>query len=456
MMRLIFAVLLAVTFAVERRNNQYQPMEMEDGSVQEIDDGKDELVMRYVYTDTQGNFLYAVDEPAVKQQIEQPTPAPVQAYQASWETQRQEEINFQQQAAQLAQIHAQRNAQRGANQGQLRAQAQPQVQPQIPQARTQGQTPGQIQAQLLQQARIQKQKQELDVISKQLAQLSLLAAPGFRIAGLQNVNANCYMNSSLQALFHMQPLIALCRETQKANQDPNSPISQFLATFDGTSHAFHHLRAFVQSHSMFASGAQDASEFLGHFIDWTFGGEQFKQLMYTKIRWSLFCEGNCSNVIPTAPAEDSIFLNLSLPTDESEFDLATRLEMFFQPEVAPDDFSFQCSVCQHKRVVRVASVERAPKILFLSLLRFKQGTFQRMNNPVKIPEQISLPTEGSPTLYQLHSVINHTGGHYNVLIRDFTSGKWFLFDDSRVVVSSLGAICKKQPYIIIYQQQGIK
>lgn len=89
-----------------------------------------------------------------------------------------------------------------------------------------------------------------------------------------------------------------------------------------------------------------------------------------------------------------------------------------------------------------------PPVLHLQLKRFEydieRDAMVKINDRYEFPAEIDLTKylenegrQSAPQKYHLHGVLVHSGdlhgGHYNAFLRSEESGKWFKFDDDRVV-----------------------
>jgi ubiquitin C-terminal hydrolase len=137
-------------------------------------------------------------------------------------------------------------------------------------------------------------------------------------------------------------------------------------------------------------------------------------------------------------------------------------------------------------------IYRAPKLLILSLKRFKEGT-DRQGRPTNVKNEsdidfglkLSMPIapddNGKPrpnVEYELYAIITHFGtmnsGHYTAFAKSFnppgstqytekrpTDNKWFYFDDDRVtVIPDMAEYMKKDTkilkaaYVLFYRQKN--
>ncbi|KAI5104235.1 plectin isoform X29 [Silurus meridionalis] len=119
------------------------------------------------------------------------------------------------------------------------------------------------------------------------------------------------------------------------------------------------------------------------------------------------------------------------------FEMLRGLQTFFDLVKLDEDNWLYCKDCGEKTETQTwTDIKVFPTILTLYLKRF-YFDYNQMR-PVKNHCSINI----SPKLeiknigYSLYAVINHygdeSGGHYNVFIKSFEDGEWYLFDDSSV------------------------
>ncbi len=122
-----------------------------------------------------------------------------------------------------------------------------------------------------------------------------------------------------------------------------------------------------------------------------------------------------------------------------------------------------------------------PRILIISLKRFKQNKANRYSaygyGNKKLETFVDFPLEGldmapfvlsksqkeeMPLIYDLFAVSNHFGGvgggHYTAYARNYTTGKWYDFDDSSCTEitadSRRSSIVSSAAYSLFYRLRG--
>lgn len=119
--------------------------------------------------------------------------------------------------------------------------------------------------------------------------------------------------------------------------------------------------------------------------------------------------------------------------------------------------SFYCDNCNEKHengVTKNFVMESTPKILYLMLNRFRNGT-HKIKDVIALNTQIQLQvsTSNNPKKYQLASIINHigsnlVGGHYTAVVRS-PSNTFYEFDDTRV--HKIDCPVGSNAYILMYE-----
>ena len=144
----------------------------------------------------------------------------------------------------------------------------------------------------------------------------------------------------------------------------------------------------------------------------------------------------------------------------------TTLDECFKFFASPEQLDAQnttfCPKCKHHvEGTKKMDIYKLPKVLIIHLKRFKQsGYLSSRNNKV-----VDFPIEGldmgpyaiaDKGIYDLYAVSNHIGslsfGHYTNYAKN--SGKWYLYDDSRVTpVRDLNSIVSQSAYVLFYKKR---
>lgn len=144
---------------------------------------------------------------------------------------------------------------------------------------------------------------------------------------------------------------------------------------------------------------------------------------------------------------------------------------FCLPEVLDGKDRYMCEHCkQLVQSTKTLSLKSLPQILCLQLKRFRHDTYfsSKVNTHVEFPlngldlrhfiskEFIGKYT-GSSTEYDLLGIVNHrgsfNGGHYVAYCRNFETGNWLEFDDSRVRNVHEEDVMNVQAYLLFYMRR---
>eukprot|EP00923_Selenidium_pygospionis_P004892 GHVN01008145.1.p1 GENE.GHVN01008145.1~~GHVN01008145.1.p1 ORF type:complete len:376 (-),score=32.33 GHVN01008145.1:727-1854(-) len=141
------------------------------------------------------------------------------------------------------------------------------------------------------------------------------------------------------------------------------------------------------------------------------------------------------------------------------------LDSFFSSETLTGDEMYFCESCQKKKRAkkRFVLVQPAPNVLVIQLKRFQGGflSFSKIKQKVLFPEVLDMGKYARKTpsiLYELSSVVIHHGGfgggHYTAYCLNVSEGRWYLFDDTRVVPTTLETVLNGEAYILFYQKKS--
>jgi len=169
----------------------------------------------------------------------------------------------------------------------------------------------------------------------------------------------------------------------------------------------------------------------------------------------------CLQCLDIRPRKDSSY-GIGLDIEKAtSFDDAMKRSI--TPEILTDGNKVTCDLCNEKTNTKKGY--RFDSFPYILKVYFRRWTFNMVTlTRVKIDKAIPFPLEfdaneyiGSdgywehtesekpvekpkdqiPQIYELYAMLIHTGGamggHYFAYIRDFDSGKWFQFNDSRVI-----------------------
>jgi len=137
---------------------------------------------------------------------------------------------------------------------------------------------------------------------------------------------------------------------------------------------------------------------------------------------------------------------------------------FTSEEQLGEDNKWYCGRCkEHMKATKKMDVYKLPKILMLSLKRFKgaHGS-SKIESVVDFPIQalnlsdVSL-TDGDDAIYDLYAISNHYGslafGHYTAYCKNHLDQKWYDCDDSHVGEQPDDTLVSSAAYVLFYRRR---
>ncbi|XP_032599261.1 ubiquitin carboxyl-terminal hydrolase 36 isoform X1 [Drosophila grimshawi] len=308
--------------------------------------------------------------------------------------------------------------------------------------------------------------------------------------GMLNVGNTCYLNSSLQALFHIPSLanwlvsesahlencnisescgsngciICAMAKTLQSTQSNQSAVRPFLI--------YSKLRQICKH--MVVGRQEDAHEFLRFLIEamekaYLMRFRNYKeldqlvkettplnQIFGGYLRSEVRCL-SCNHVSITFQHFQDLLLDIrKSDTLEDAFD------GYFSRERL-EDMGYKCEGCKKKvSATKQFSLERAPITLCIQLKRFSMMG-NKLTKQISFKPRIDLsrfaarsPTAAAqPLSYRLVSMVTHLGvsqhcGHYTAIGLTET-GSYYNFDDSCVRPIAMQSVCNTNAYIMFYE-----
>uniref|UniRef100_A0A182JQP3 Ubiquitin carboxyl-terminal hydrolase 36 n=1 Tax=Anopheles christyi TaxID=43041 RepID=A0A182JQP3_9DIPT len=311
-------------------------------------------------------------------------------------------------------------------------------------------------------------------------------------AGMMNMGNTCYLNSTLQALFHV-PAIAnwlLSDEPHRAKCDDGGSggsciicaMAKTLLESQSNQTAFRPYLVYsklrlVCKH-LVPGRQEDAHEFLRYLVEameksYLGRSKNSKELdQYSKettplnqilggyLRSEVKCL-SCQHVSTTFQHFEDILLDIRKANSIDE-----ALELYFARERL-EEMGYKCEACKRRvAATKQFSLERAPFVLCVQLKRFSM-LGAKINKHVELRSKLDLTPYSSPAMrsnggkltYRLTSMVTHLGstqhcGHYTA-IGHTDAGGYHVFDDSSVRPIGIHHVMSTNAYILFYELESM-
>ncbi|KAL2727692.1 ubiquitin carboxyl-terminal hydrolase 36 isoform X1 [Vespula maculifrons] len=311
-------------------------------------------------------------------------------------------------------------------------------------------------------------------------------------AGMYNVGNTCYLNSTLQALFHVPALVnwllSDSHHTSKCEQNVLDGGGECLTCAVAKTLQFSHQKSgcaikpfYIYNklklicRTMVPGQQEDAHEFLRYLLE---GMERayltrrkagkldsyskettpINQIFGGYIRTEVKCL-QCGHVSTTFQHFQDLLVDIRKASTLDE-----ALNSYFSREQL-DNNDYKCEACKRRvPATKQFSLERAPKVLCVQLKRFSV-LGGKISRHIDFRQTIDMgpylwrePNEPLLQLtYKLMSIVTHMGpsvncGHYTA-VAQISTGQYYSFDDSCVRPISLSNVLNTNAYIMIFEME---
>jgi hypothetical protein len=324
--------------------------------------------------------------------------------------------------------------------------------------------------------------------------------------GFKNFNNTCFIDSIMQALFHLHPFIKfllqfhlktpLIEETthlyllisdsysNKSNID-NATINflkeckknNFLSELESINHGYQQQQDCCEFMEAYLNNInKEIFEIANPNEDYvsklTFTLNPNKTEFHQLYNLNIIEQKNCCNNHSSETPRDESFIQLSLPIMPFKCDFNKLLKAYFQKTKIENSYCTSklngqdCNKTMHSRFRLVYP----PQILIIQLKRYYFKYYSKKNR-VDITIEFDLQTDcfnGEIVTYELFSIVCHSGGdslnfgHYTCFSKE-KDNNWYLFDDLNVVrfadLSTTDSVdyrkCSSDSYVLFYVRKTL-
>ncbi|CAH1398774.1 unnamed protein product [Nezara viridula] len=310
-------------------------------------------------------------------------------------------------------------------------------------------------------------------------------------SGFVNLGNSCYLNSILQALFHVPAFVnwLLNDNTHTSRCESMNGITHsecLICAMSKTLQSSHKCTGSVvkplQIYSKLKSickhlvhgHQEDAHEFLRYLIE---GMERSYLTIFNGIKLDSYSKETtplnqifggylrsevtcleCQHVSTTFQHFQDLLLDIRNASSVED-----ALDSYFSRERLGDgEHGYRCEQCKRKvAATKKFSIERPPKALCIALKRFGV-TGGKNSKPISVKQHLDINKyRHRPTpeflKYKLVSLVTHLGtssscGHYTA-VGQTAYGSYYLFDDSLVRPMSIQSVLNTNAYILMYEME---
>jgi ubiquitin carboxyl-terminal hydrolase 36/42 len=317
--------------------------------------------------------------------------------------------------------------------------------------------------------------------------------------GMINVGNTCYLNSTLQALFHVPAFVnwlrsesshvgnctvvngavndecIICAMNKTLTASMNKRQKASKNTIIKPLLIYNRLQ-FICKDLVYGQ-QEDAHEFMCRLLEsmkesyltryrdlkldsYSRETTPLNQIFGGYIRTEVTCL-KCGSVSTTFQHCQDLFLEIQHTST-----LDGALAAYFCEERLDGDAAYCCEQCHTKvSATKKCSLEKPPQVLCIQFKRFSiMG--EKINKHISFSPRLDLAKflcpqsahhSPAPLMYHLVSMVTHHGssvhcGHYTAVAQTST-GQYYKFDDSLVRAVSLSAIINTNPYIMMYERE---
>ena len=316
--------------------------------------------------------------------------------------------------------------------------------------------------------------------------------------GLANVGNTCYLNSAMQALCKSAPFQAYFgteawtkhRHSDRKGYDLAGNVAHLVTDLNAPGNTMINPSKFVRTFIEFANPINDdirfgaqacAAEAIQILLDglhvqqsrevlMSFTGDtdttEFAEMMRSLESWKTFFHKEFSPLVNEFYGQTQVkvacggcaatstryepwgVLKVSIPGADKAGAAAPNLARCISSTLEKEKLDdYVCDTCKARGLATMTpTISRFPPYIILSLKRFTNtGAKVRARiaydeERIDLSEHCAWPTLQDKPVYRVVSTIEHLGssrgGHYVMRNRDSSDGKWYVYDDGNVTLSS--------------------